>query len=88
MSQKTHDVKHYNLTYVGMSVSGRPIPAQPLQPNFETDEYARSYITLFSGGNGLFKDHGFDISKHDYGHATLYMHLILLLVEVTMIQYH
>jgi hypothetical protein len=40
---------HYTLNYVALTVSGRSIPSQPLRPNFETGEYARSYnFNLFN----------------------------------------
>jgi hypothetical protein len=69
VGENPFDFKHYNLNFIAMSVSGRAIPSQPLRPNFQTGEYARSYMTLFSGCGGMFKDHGFDISRHDYGNG-------------------
>jgi hypothetical protein len=73
IGENPFNFKHYDLIYVAMSVSGRAIPSQPLRPNFQTGEYARSYMTLFSGCGGLFKDHGFDISRLDYGNGyTIY----------------
>ena len=57
VGENPFDFQHYNLNYIAMTVSGRPIPSQPLRPNFTTGEYARAYMALFSG-YGLFSTPG------------------------------
>ena len=40
--------KNNAINFLAIYVDGRQVPAKPLQPNFETGQYIRSYVNLFS----------------------------------------
>lgn len=37
---------HFNLTHISLDINGRQYPSRPLEPNFETGQFARSYHSL------------------------------------------
>ena len=47
-SKKTFKAKNNAINFLAVYVDGRQVPAKPLQPNFETGSYIRSYVNLFS----------------------------------------
>lgn len=66
LSRNPYEMKHNHITYLSTSINGQQIPSQPLKPDFDKDEYARAYMTLFSAGGNIFKDRGIDISRNEY----------------------
>lgn len=58
--------QHFNVEQLGLTVDGQQIPGKPLQPNFDTNEYVQSYMSLFTGTGMSFKDDGNDISRDEY----------------------
>ena len=48
-------------------VDGRQVPAKPLQPNFETGSYIRSYDNLFSATGKQAHDERNELSRDDFG---------------------
>ena len=45
------------------------MPAKPLQPNFETGQYVRSYVNLFSATGKHAQDEGNELTRGDFGNA-------------------
>ena len=61
------EYKNNAINFLGVYVDGRQVPAKPLQPNFETGSYIRSYVNLFSAIGKQAKDEGNDLSRDDFG---------------------
>ena len=61
------DFKHFQINSLALFSDGQQIPNKPLKPDFENSNYARSYMTLFTGTGSCWKDAGLDISYNDYG---------------------
>ena len=45
------------------------MPAKPLQPNFETGQYVRSYVNLFSATGKQAQDEGNELTRDDFGNG-------------------
>ena len=52
--------KHYDYSSVGFYVDGQSYPSQPLQPNYEADQYVDCYRTLTTFRND------FNVDRYDY----------------------
>ena len=50
------EFQHYNINFVGVYVDGQPVPHNPLQPNFDNNQFIRAYQNLFinSDNKGLY----------------------------------
>ena len=46
-SKNPFNAKNNVINFLAFYVDGRQVPAKPLQPNFETGSYIRSYVNLF-----------------------------------------
>ena len=57
---------NYNLNYLCFEVDGNPIPHAALQPNFETNNYVSSFLSIYAGNNKYGKDEDLMISREDY----------------------
>ena len=57
---------NYSLNYLCFEVDGNPVPHAALQPNFVTNNYVSSYLTLYTGNNKYGNDEGLMISREDY----------------------
>ena len=55
------------INFLAVYVDGRQVPAKPLQPNFETGSYIRSYVNLFSATGKQSQDEGNGLSRDDFG---------------------
>ena len=55
------------INFLAVYVDGRHVPAKPLQPNFETGSYIRSYVNLFSATGKQAQYEGNDLSRDDFG---------------------
>lgn len=59
---------HNKLNSISLEANGQMFPAQPLEPNFTgtSNNYIRSYLTIFSDTGKLFDDCGNDITREAY----------------------
>ena len=53
--------------FLAVYVDGRQVPAKPFQSNFETSNYIRSYVNLFSATGKQSQDKGNEFSRDDFG---------------------
>ena len=65
--KKTFNAKNNAINFLAIYVDGRQVPAKPLQPNFETGSYIRSYVNLFSATGKQAQDEGNELSRDDFG---------------------
>ena len=49
--------------------NGREVLVKPLQPNFETGQYIRSYVNLFSATGKHAQDEGNELTRDDFGNG-------------------
>ena len=52
MQKNPYNFRHFKLTYLNVSISGRPSPAGALSYDFENGKYIRGYMDLYSGKTG------------------------------------
>jgi hypothetical protein len=57
---------HFDINYLALNVAGKQVPAKPLQPDFNSDQYTRSYASLFSGTGYMGHDRGNQISREEF----------------------
>ena len=60
------NLKHYNLTQIGISVNGEEVPFKPLKLKFDEKLFVTAYNTLFSGTGKLHGNSGSIIKREDY----------------------
>ena len=65
--KKPFNAKNNGINFLAIYVDGRQVPAKPLQPNFETGSYVRSYVNLFSATGKQAPDEGNELSRDDFG---------------------
>ena len=68
-SKNSFNAKNNAIYFLAFYVYGRQVPAKPLQPNFETGSYIRSYVNLFSATGKQAQDEGNESSRDDFGHG-------------------
>jgi hypothetical protein len=56
-----YNFKHYDCNFVALYVDGRSVPSVPLEPNYESQHFVTSYLTL-----GMHNKHHCMIKKEDY----------------------
>ncbi|XP_063960304.1 uncharacterized protein F54H12.2-like [Lytechinus pictus] len=64
-----YNFHHFDVNYVSLYVDGTQVPFKPLTPEYGLVSglgSIRSYQTLFSGTDKMFKDSGNNISREDY----------------------
>ena len=66
-SKNPFNAKNNAINFLAVYVDGRQVPAKPLQPNFETGSYIRSYVNLFSATGKQAQDEGNELSRDDFG---------------------
>ena len=65
--------QHFDLNHLSLYAGGLQYPNKPLKPDFESNLYLRSYMTLFEGTNLLNADKGHGITRDSYKNGyTLY----------------
>ncbi|KAF8784261.1 hypothetical protein HNY73_009965 [Argiope bruennichi] len=62
---------HYNLSYLSISDGNKMYPAKPYTPDFDSDSYARSYLSLFTDLNRYhnFQNININYEEFKYGYA-------------------
>ncbi|GFT20817.1 uncharacterized protein F54H12.2 [Trichonephila clavipes] len=48
------EFNHYNVNFIGVYIDGQPMPHQPLELDFEKENYIRAYQSLFLNSEGLY----------------------------------
>ena len=71
-SKNTFNAKNNAINFLAVYVDGRQVPAKPLQPNFETGSYIRSYVNLFSATGKQAQDEGNELKRDDFGKGYTY----------------
>ena len=66
-SKNPFNAKNNAINFLAIYVDGRQVPAKPLQPNFETGSYIRSYVNLFSATGKQAQDEGNELSRDEFG---------------------
>ena len=66
-SKNPFNAKNNAINFLAVYVDGRQVPAKPLQPNFETGSYIRSYVNLFSATGKQAQDEGNELTRDDFG---------------------
>ena len=66
-SKDPFNAKNNAINFLAVYVDERQVPAKPLQPNFETGSYIRSYVNLFSATGKQSQDEGNGLSRDDSG---------------------
>jgi len=65
--------KHFSLTELALYLDGQQQGIKPIKANFGSNEFVRSYMTLFSGTGKDNRDEGNDLERKEYEHGyTLY----------------
>ena len=67
--KKNFHAKNNCINFLAVYVDGRQVPAKPLQPNFETGHYVRSYVILFSATGKQAQDEGNELTRGDFGNG-------------------
>jgi hypothetical protein len=58
--------QHFDLNHLSLYAGGMQYPNKPLKPDFESNLFLRSYMTLFEGTNLLNADKGHGITRNAY----------------------
>ena len=59
--------KHYKCNFAAFYVDGQSVPARPLQPNYETDNYMDAYVAFVTGlGTSEAPYYDTIVSKYDF----------------------
>ena len=66
LKQNPFEFEHFNMNYLALYVEGEPVPAQPYKPNFDANQYLRSYLSLYEASGMWNDDRGNCISRKDY----------------------
>ena len=61
--------KNNEINFLAIYVDGRQVPAKPPQPNFETGQYIRRYVNLFSATGKHAQDKGNELTRDDFGNG-------------------
>ena len=66
LRKNPYNFKHFDLSFLALTVDGKPYPSQPLQPNFSEGLYIDAYETLFTGTGMYGNDLGHGITRDAY----------------------
>ncbi|GBN88412.1 hypothetical protein AVEN_170570-1 [Araneus ventricosus] len=60
------DFKHFDMNFIGIYVDGQPIPHDPIELNFNANNFIKGYYSLFSRTDKFGQDQGLFISREEY----------------------
>ena len=63
--------KHLNVNYISLTVDGKNIPGNPLQPNFANNSYQQCYNTLFESNNFKSVTNGIQYDEYSHGYTLI-----------------
>ena len=63
--------KNLNMNYISLSIDGKIIPGNPLQPNFRTDAYQQCYNTLFHNNQLKGSTNGIKYIEYSKGYTII-----------------
>ena len=66
-SKNPFNAKNNAINSLVIYVDGREVPTKPLQPNFDTGSYIRTYVNLFSATGKQAHDEENELSRDDFG---------------------
>lgn len=67
ISSNPFNFDHFNLNYLCLINNGKMIPSKPLQPSFEENRYARSFLSLFTNLGRFHRSQNIPISYDEFG---------------------
>lgn len=66
VTENPFNFQHFKLTYLALKVGSEQFPSKPLTPNYDSDLFLRSYMTLFEGTGMLNDNRGHGITRTSY----------------------
>ena len=63
--------KHLNTNYISLTVDGKNVPANPLQPNFDKGSYQQCYNTLFPNHTLKSNTNGITYTEYPQGYTVI-----------------
>ncbi|GBN27014.1 Uncharacterized protein F54H12.2 [Araneus ventricosus] len=66
LQKSPYDFKHFDMNFIGVYVDGQSVPHNPLELNFDKNNYIKAYYSLFSGTDKFGQDQGLFISREEY----------------------
>ncbi|GBN72875.1 Uncharacterized protein F54H12.2 [Araneus ventricosus] len=66
LQKSPYDFKHFDMNFIGVYVDGQSVKHNPLELNFDKNNYIKGYYSLFSGTDKFGPDQGLFISREEY----------------------
>lgn len=66
ITKNPFDFQNYKLNYLAVINGNQMVPAKPYQPNFDSDMYSRSYMSLFTDLNRFHQAPNININISEY----------------------
>lgn len=60
------EFNHHHLSFIGLYIDGKPVPHNPMELNFEQNQYVRAYNSLFTATQKTGQDQGNFMSREEY----------------------
>lgn len=66
LQKSPFEFNHYHLNFIGVYIDGKPVPHNPMELNFDQNNFIRAYHSLFSGTQKVGQDQGIFMSREEY----------------------